>query len=77
MSATRKSPDILLFLSILAVKEAGIFDRWLDAQITNISQCLRPPTADRSKGIAALDIDALAGSFVMLVGGEDWEETEH
>ncbi|MPC27965.1 hypothetical protein E2C01_021162 [Portunus trituberculatus] len=54
---------------ILAVKEAGILDRWLDSQITNISQCLRPPSADRSEGIAALDTDALAGCFLVLAGG--------
>ncbi|MPC27970.1 putative glutamate receptor [Portunus trituberculatus] len=54
---------------ILAVKESGILDQWLSAQITNTSQCLRPPTADRSKGIAALSIEAMAGSFLVLAGG--------
>ncbi|XP_063840046.1 probable glutamate receptor [Scylla paramamosain] len=54
---------------ILTVKEAGILDQWLSAQITNTSQCLRPPTADRSEGIAALSIEAMAGSFLVLAGG--------
>lgn len=57
--------------SILTVKEAGILDHWLSVQITNTSQCLRPPTADRTQGIAALSIEALAGSFLVLVGGEE------
>ncbi|XP_050693218.1 probable glutamate receptor isoform X2 [Eriocheir sinensis] len=54
---------------ILAVKEAGILDRWLGAQITNTSQCLRPPTADRSDGITPLNIEDMAGCFLVLVGG--------
>ena len=66
----------IILHSILAVKEAGILDRWLDSQITNTTQCLRPPTADRTKGIAALDTEALAGSFLLLVGGERREGRE-
>ena len=45
-------------------------DRWLDSQITNISQCLRPPATDRLEGIAALDTEALGGCFLVLVGGK-------
>ncbi|KAK8404102.1 hypothetical protein O3P69_000275 [Scylla paramamosain] len=54
---------------IHVLKEAGILDLWLAQEITNASQCLRPPSADRSTGIAALTIDALAGSFLLLGGG--------
>ncbi|XP_063840047.1 glutamate receptor ionotropic, delta-2-like isoform X1 [Scylla paramamosain] len=54
---------------IHAVKESGILNRWIGAQITNTSQCLRPPTADRSEAIAALSIQSMGGSFLVLVGG--------
>ena len=55
---------------IHVLKEAGILDLWLAQEITNASQCLRPPSADRSTGIAALTIEALAGSFLLLGGGK-------
>ncbi|XP_050692940.1 glutamate receptor ionotropic, delta-2-like [Eriocheir sinensis] len=55
---------------IHAVKEAGILDRWLGDQITNTSQCLRPPSADRSEGLSPLNIDDMAGCFLVLAGGE-------
>ncbi|MPC89688.1 hypothetical protein E2C01_084643 [Portunus trituberculatus] len=51
------------------LKEAGILDLWLAQEITNATQCLRPPSADRSTGIAALTVEALAGSFLLLGGG--------
>ncbi|MPC24171.1 glutamate receptor ionotropic, kainate 1-like [Portunus trituberculatus] len=54
---------------IHAVKESGILNRWIGAQITNTSQCLRPPTADRSEAIAALSIESMGGCFLVLVGG--------
>lgn len=49
---------------------------WLGAEITNISQCLRPPIADRSEGLSPLSIGDLAGSFLLLAGGEAREERE-
>ncbi|XP_050692922.1 uncharacterized protein LOC126983834 [Eriocheir sinensis] len=64
-STYRAGADRIIF----AVKEAGILDKWLGEQITNTSQCLRPPTADRSDGITPLNIEDMAGSFLMLAGG--------
>ncbi|XP_069172530.1 glutamate receptor 2-like [Procambarus clarkii] len=54
---------------ILAVKESGLLDKWLAEQITNTSQCLRPPTSDRGGGIAPLNIEAFSGPFLMLAAG--------
>nr|XP_053634338.1 glutamate receptor 2-like [Cherax quadricarinatus] len=54
---------------ISLVKESGILYKWLGDQITNTSQCLRPPTSDRGEGIAPLNIEVLEGSFLMLAGG--------
>lgn len=64
------------FPSIQSVKEAGFVDHWLDAQITNTSQCLRPPNADRRDGISPLSIEDMAGSFLLLAGGETKTATQ-
>ena len=56
------------------LKQGGILDLWLAKQITNASQCLRPPSADRGTSISALDIGALTGSLLLLVGGEGRQE---
>ncbi|XP_064117692.1 glutamate receptor ionotropic, kainate glr-3-like [Macrobrachium nipponense] len=34
--------------------------------VTNTSQCMRPPTADRSEGVAPLNIEAFGGSFIIV-----------
>ncbi|XP_042204243.1 glutamate receptor-like [Homarus americanus] len=54
---------------IRTVKESGILDKWLAAEITNTTQCLRPPTSDRGNAVAALNVDVMAGPFLVLVGG--------
>ncbi|XP_050692920.1 glutamate receptor-like [Eriocheir sinensis] len=54
---------------IRSFKQAGILDMWLGAEITNISQCLRSPIADRSEGLFRLSMGDLAGSFLLLAGG--------
>ncbi|XP_042856725.1 glutamate receptor ionotropic, delta-1-like [Penaeus japonicus] len=54
---------------ITTLKEAGIIDKWLRDQMTNTSQCLRPPSADRSEGIAALDLQSFYGPIMVLAGG--------
>ncbi|XP_066976896.1 probable glutamate receptor [Macrobrachium rosenbergii] len=55
---------------ILTLKEAGIMDKWLRDQMANSSQCLRPPTADRTGGIQPLDFESFTGSFLLLLGGK-------
>ncbi|XP_042204210.1 uncharacterized protein LOC121853894 [Homarus americanus] len=54
---------------IYKVKEAGLLAKWLRSEITNTSQCLRPPSSDRRDGITALNLDALLGPLFVLSGG--------
>ncbi|XP_071549700.1 probable glutamate receptor [Panulirus ornatus] len=54
---------------IRIVKESGILDKWIRAQITNTSQCLRPPSSDRREGISPLNTEALTGPLLVLAGG--------
>ncbi|XP_069172269.1 glutamate receptor 1-like [Procambarus clarkii] len=54
---------------LLVVKEAGLVAKWLGEQITNTSQCLRPPSADRRDGISPLNLDAFVGPLLVLFGG--------
>nr|XP_053634336.1 glutamate receptor-like [Cherax quadricarinatus] len=54
---------------IHTVKEAGLISKWLGEQVTNASQCLRPPSSDKRDGIAALNLDAFAGPLLILLGG--------
>ncbi|XP_053634337.2 probable glutamate receptor [Cherax quadricarinatus] len=54
---------------ISLMKESGILYKWLGDQITNTSQCLRPPTSDRGEGIAPLNIEVVEGPFLLLAGG--------
>ncbi|XP_076068146.1 putative glutamate receptor isoform X1 [Oratosquilla oratoria] len=50
------------------LKEAGFIDKWLGAELTNTTQCLRPPSADgTSEGIRPLDLASFLG--VLLVFG--------
>ena len=58
------------------LKQGGLLDLWLANEVTNVSQCLRPPSADRTTDISALNIDTLTGSFLLLAGGEGQEKVE-
>ncbi|XP_069995848.1 glutamate receptor ionotropic, kainate 1-like [Penaeus vannamei] len=55
---------------IRKVKESGLLERWMASQITNTSQCLRPPSSDRRDGIEALDFEAFSGPLLVLAAGE-------
>nr|XP_053634335.1 glutamate receptor ionotropic, kainate 1-like [Cherax quadricarinatus] len=55
---------------IMMVKESGLLARWMGLEITNTSQCLRPPSSDKREGIAALSLEALFGPFLVLATGE-------
>ena len=61
---------IVFSFSIHILQQGGLIDLWLAKEITNVSQCLLPPSADRSTAIAALNVEALTGSFLLLMGGE-------
>nr|XP_045588543.1 probable glutamate receptor [Procambarus clarkii] len=54
---------------IFTVKESGLLDKWLGAQLTNTSQCLRPPTSDQGAGIASLTVEVFLGPFLVLAAG--------
>ena len=49
--------------------EAGLVQHWLNEEIGSVPQCLRPPSADRSDGIAALNFEAFSGPLLVLAGG--------
>ncbi|XP_045589659.2 glutamate receptor-like [Procambarus clarkii] len=51
---------------IMMVKEAGLLERWMGTEITNTSQCLRPPTSDKRDGFSAFSLQALSGPFIVL-----------
>ena len=55
--------------------EAGLVQHWLNEEIGSVPQCLRPPSADRSDGIAALNLEVFSGPLLVLVGGEATCET--
>ncbi|XP_068216601.1 probable glutamate receptor [Palaemon carinicauda] len=55
---------------ILILKEAGIMDKWLTDQMANSSQCLRPPTSDRTGGIQPLDLESFSGPLLVLIAGK-------
>ena len=44
---------------------------WLTEEIGSVPQCLRPPSADHSGGIAALNLEVFSGPLLVLVGGEE------
>ncbi|XP_064099265.1 glutamate receptor ionotropic, kainate 3-like [Macrobrachium nipponense] len=54
---------------LLSLKESGIFDKWLNDQFTNTTECLRPPSADKGNKMSALGLESLAGIFILLVVG--------
>ena len=56
--------------SIRLITEAGLVQHWLTEEIGSVPQCLRPPSADRSDGIAPLNFEAFTGPLLVLVGGE-------
>ncbi|KAK4322522.1 hypothetical protein Pmani_006703 [Petrolisthes manimaculis] len=54
------------------MKESGLLDIWLEGQITNTSQCLKPPSADRSTSdIAALGLQSFFGPLIVLLSAID------
>ncbi|ROT65058.1 putative glutamate receptor ionotropic, delta-2 [Penaeus vannamei] len=55
---------------IQKLKESGILDMWLQNEIVNTSQCLKPPSSDRStQDISALDLESFFGPMLVLVAG--------
>ncbi|XP_071548115.1 glutamate receptor-like [Panulirus ornatus] len=54
---------------IHTVREAGMVDKWIQEQVTNTSQCLRPPNSDRREGISPLNFEAFSGPLLLLMGG--------
>ncbi|XP_063840053.1 glutamate receptor ionotropic, kainate glr-3-like isoform X2 [Scylla paramamosain] len=54
---------------IRMITEAGLVQHWLTEEIGSIPQCLRPPSADRGLGIAALNFEAFSGPLLVLAGG--------
>ncbi|XP_053634333.2 glutamate receptor 2-like [Cherax quadricarinatus] len=67
-STYRKQADQV----IMMVKESGLLARWMGLEITNTSQCLRPPSSDKREGIAALSLEAILGPFLVLASGNFW-----
>ncbi|XP_063840054.1 glutamate receptor ionotropic, delta-2-like isoform X1 [Scylla paramamosain] len=55
---------------IRMMTEAGLVQHWLNEEIGSVPQCLRPPSADRSDGIAALNFEAFSGPLLVLAGGD-------
>lgn len=51
--------------------EAGLVQHWLNEEIGSVPQCLRPPTADRIAGIAALNLESFGGILLVLAAGEE------
>ncbi|XP_042204145.1 glutamate receptor ionotropic, delta-2-like [Homarus americanus] len=52
------------------VKESGILDMWLENEIVNTSQCLKPPSADlSSQNISALDLESYMGPILIMGAG--------
>ncbi|XP_076069811.1 uncharacterized protein LOC143041690 [Oratosquilla oratoria] len=55
---------------LMKVKESGIFDKWLADELTNTTQCLRPPSSDgTSEGIKPLNIENFLGPILILAAG--------
>ncbi|XP_063593053.1 glutamate receptor ionotropic, kainate glr-3-like [Penaeus indicus] len=63
------SHRMTLPISIDIIKHSGILSKWIGDQITNTSQCLRPPSADRTESISALNIEAFLGPLSVLLAG--------
>ncbi|KAK8404112.1 hypothetical protein O3P69_000285 [Scylla paramamosain] len=55
--------------SISRLIEAGLLDYWLISEISNTTQCLKPPTADRSQGVQPLSLTSLLGTMYLLAAG--------
>lgn len=69
-SFTNPASTTISTYRIRKVKESGLLERWMASQITNTSQCLRPPSSDRRDGIEALDFEAFSGPLLVLAAGE-------
>ncbi|XP_045589658.2 glutamate receptor-like [Procambarus clarkii] len=51
------------------LRDTGVLAKWLGNEITNTSQCLRPPTSDRRISMQPLSIDSFLGPLILLFGG--------
>ncbi|XP_064111334.1 probable glutamate receptor [Macrobrachium nipponense] len=51
------------------VKQGGLVVKWLNDQITNTTECLKPPSSDRREGIRALSISVFGGPLIFVGGG--------
>ncbi|KAG7172269.1 Glutamate receptor 2-like 9 [Homarus americanus] len=54
---------------IKTLKMTGHLNKWLADQITNTTQCLKPPSADIGAGISPLSIEAFSGPLLVLLTG--------
>ncbi|XP_045118790.1 uncharacterized protein LOC123508869 [Portunus trituberculatus] len=51
---------------ISKLTEGGLWDEWLARQLGNSKECLKPPTADRGKGVKPLGVQDILGLLVLL-----------
>ncbi|XP_063840772.1 glutamate receptor 4-like isoform X2 [Scylla paramamosain] len=49
--------------------EAGILNHWLSSETSNTTQCLKPPSADRSQGVEPLPLSSMLGTILLMAGG--------
>ncbi|XP_071513089.1 glutamate receptor-like [Panulirus ornatus] len=54
---------------IQTLRSAGIISKWLGTEVTNTSQCLRPPSSDRRSGIEPLSLDSFLGPVLSMAAG--------
>ncbi|XP_069943792.1 glutamate receptor-like [Cherax quadricarinatus] len=51
------------------LRDTGVLSKWLENEITNTSQCLRPPAYDRGHGIQPLGLDLILGPLLIVLAG--------
>ncbi|XP_076063465.1 ionotropic receptor 93a-like [Oratosquilla oratoria] len=52
------------------LKESGIFNHWLRSEITNATECMKPPGKTRGQEVVApLNLSNFLGSFLLVLGG--------
>ncbi|XP_042204171.1 glutamate receptor-like [Homarus americanus] len=55
---------------IQRLRETGIMAKWLATEITNTTQCLRPPTSDRRHGgVQPLNLESFLGPVLIVLTG--------
>ncbi|XP_066976899.1 uncharacterized protein [Macrobrachium rosenbergii] len=57
------------YFSVLALVESGLSEKWFHKNVPKPPECYRSPSQDHSDSIAALNIEALGGPFIILIGG--------